>query len=107
MVPTCPYPCTSLGSGSRISDSFALYFVRSLRMLMPLPQPSPRDELRRFLEEFHSGAKFIDDQIIDTMIGLNREATESVLSLGTLLTALGQHRMELGDLSYTVIRDLY
>lgn len=74
---------------------------------MPLRQPLSCDELRLFLADFHSNGQLVDDEFVDTMVGLNRDACERTLSLGTLLTTLGQHRMQLGDLSYAVIRDLY
>jgi SAM-dependent methyltransferase len=74
---------------------------------MPPRQPLSFDELRLFLADFHSNGRLVDDELVDTMMGLNRAPCERLLSLGTLLITFGQHRMQLGDLGYAVIRDLY
>lgn len=48
-----------------------------------------------------------DDDRLDAVLGLNRLSVESALSLGVLLVAHGQHRLEASDLSYSIARDVY
>jgi hypothetical protein len=74
---------------------------------MTLDMEPSRDESRRLIWRFHNLCGDVDDCVIDATIGLCRSSAESGLNLSKLILQFGNHRMELGDLSYRIIRDLY
>ena len=55
----------------------------------------------------HASNDATDDHLLDAALGLERERVESELSLGKLLVTHGNHRMEAGDVPYSLIRDVY
>jgi SAM-dependent methyltransferase len=68
---------------------------------------SLQERVRRFVKRAHDTYEDVNDSDIDEAIGLCRSSAENQLTLSKLLLEHGQHRMELGDLGYKVIRDLY
>ena len=63
--------------------------------------------LREHVAVLHGSSDPIDDDALDRRIGLRLEESEPTESLGDLLLAYGNHRIERGDLPYAVIRELY
>ena len=63
--------------------------------------------LQALFARVHDSNGETDDQEIDDALGLNRRKTENGLRLGALLSKYGNHRMETGDIPYSVVRDVY
>ena len=74
---------------------------------MPASLTARQTELRNLFSAVHASNDATDDHLLDTALGLERERVENGLSLGKLLVAHGNHRMEMGDVPYSLIRDLY
>ncbi len=67
----------------------------------------PETALRALFSQVHQDSGPTDDQSLDDALGLGRARVEEGFSLGQLLVTHGIHRMEPGDIPYSVIRDVY
>src|SRR5437763_13155002 len=74
---------------------------------MSKPVAERQTYLRQHFSDIHQSDEPTDDLAIDSALGLDRERVESGFTLGKLLVAHGNHRVETGDIPYSAIRDLY
>jgi len=74
---------------------------------MPASGSARQTDLRSLFWKIHQSDGPTNDNLLDAVLGLERERIESGLSLGKLLVTHGSHRVDVGDTPYSVIRDLY
>ncbi|MDJ0795950.1 MAG: class I SAM-dependent methyltransferase [Calothrix sp. MO_167.B12] len=65
------------------------------------------DEVRQLVRELHHGNDVLNDEEIDTAIGLEITTVEENLIFIDLVLCYGQHRLYQGDIPYNLIRELY
>ena len=66
-----------------------------------------RDRARQAFIDIHAGHGPTDDEALDLVLGLHRAHVEDRFTLVGLVMTHGHHRLEAGDIPYSVIRDLY